>query len=87
MPFPYRTPLPSWVVEVMKQREKNKISAIYKNPFAILTSTALVVKGGSDILSGDKAVRQKATKDILEKPKNVEYQGCIITNNINNKEY
>ena len=87
MAFPYVSPLAPWMVNVLKQRERNKIMGMFKTPYAILTSTALVGKGGPDIASTDKAKRTQAAKDAIEKPSSSAYKGCIISNNINNIEF
>jgi hypothetical protein len=82
--FPFLAPFSPWITQVMKDREANKqASILQKNPFAILTSAALVVKAGSDVFDSDVKTRAQAVKGLIASGFG-EYKGCIIANNTNN---
>jgi hypothetical protein len=86
MAFPFVAPFDNWVVEVLKQREKNPLIGVYKNPYAVLTSGAKVIKSTP---SDDPTERIKELKKILGGGVTSgieEYNGCIISNNVNNTE-
>lgn len=85
MPFPFLAPLKPWVVDVMELREKNPHMVAYKNPYAVMTSSALVMKGAGSVET-DKQKRKKQIIDIINGTtvSNDTYRGCIISNNINN---
>jgi hypothetical protein len=82
MGFPFFAPLEPWVVGMMEEREANPHMAMFRNPFAVLTSGARVTKAGANVASGDEETRMKQIKEALESDKG--YKGCIISNNINN---
>lgn len=86
MPFYIISPFKQWVTTIMEQRESNPISSIYKNPFVVLTSGALVVNAGATILSQNSEERIKRVKEIINNTPADTYRGCIIANNINNLE-
>ena len=87
MPFPFFAPLSPWIVDVMEEREANPVNSIYRSPFIVLTSGALVVKGSTDLGSSDENARKEEIKSILNNTnKGTQYKGCIISNNINNLE-
>ena len=81
MAFPYFSPLSPWIIDIMKGRENNPVLSSMKNPFIVMTSGALVVKGTAK----DKLEDRK--KELINIIKNEDvssaYQGCIISNNIN----
>jgi hypothetical protein len=83
MGFPFLAPLPPWTVDIMEQREENKTMTTYKNPWVVLTSGALVVKGKA---SKDAATRRKELVDKMNNPGNDAFKGCIISTNINDME-
>jgi len=83
MPFPYLAPLSPWSVEIFEEREKHKLTTVYKHPWICLTSSAKVVNAGikgqteeeraqeiDKLLNGDMSGGGKV------------YNGCIIANNI-----
>ena len=79
----YLAPLKKWVVNVLEGREANPKLSNKKMPFVIMTSGAKIVKVDS---------KDDTKEKVLEKVKNiltnkvgskVEYQGCIISNQIN----
>ena len=81
MAFPYFSPLSPWIIDIMKDRENNPVLASVKNPFIILTSGALVVKGSA---SDDFVKRKTELANIIQNPNSPSsYKGCIISNNIN----
>ena len=81
--FPFLAPFSPWITQVMKDREANKQSSILqKNPFAILTSAALVTRAGSDVFDSDVKTRAQAVKGLIASGSG-EYKGCIIANNTN----
>jgi len=82
MGFPYYAPLQPWVIDIMKEREDNLHLAAFRNPYAVLTSGALVVKGGKNTTSSDEEQRKTEIVNILKDPKG--YNGCILSNNVNN---
>jgi hypothetical protein len=86
MPFPFFAPLSPWIVQVMEERESNPIKSIYRSPFVILTSGALVVKGSQGIADQDQNARREEIKKLLDGNQSDGYSGCIISNNINNLE-
>lgn len=82
MAFPYLAPFDDWVQVILKQREKDKIGGIFKNPYAVLTSAAKVVKSTP---SQDPKIRKEQIKAILKGELaggEKSYNGCIIANNI-----
>jgi hypothetical protein len=86
MAFPFVAPFDGWVQEVLKQREEDRLIGVYKNPYAVLTSAAKVVKSTP---STDKEKRAEEIKKILKgeiAQGDTEYSGCIIANNISNLE-
>lgn len=85
--FPFLAPLSPWVTQVMQDREANPVSSmLQRQPFAILTSPALVVKGGPDVYTSDTNKRADAVKTLIKKPSAEAYKGCIIASNINSTE-
>lgn len=82
MAFPYFAPLSPWIVDIMKNRENNPILSSTRNPFVILTSGALVVKGSASDKFEDR--KTELVKMIKDTPSKDSYKGCIISNNVNN---
>jgi hypothetical protein len=80
MGFPFLAPLSPWIVEVLKQREENTFDTAFRNPYAILTSAALVVRGTAET---DQNKRKEQLKALIKTPPNSSYKGCIISNNSN----
>ena len=81
MGFPFLAPLSPWIVEVLKEREDDTFNTAFRNPYAILTSGALVVKGP---VLRDQNERKKQLEDLINNPPtNESYKGCIISNNSN----
>ena len=80
MGFPFLAPLSPWIVEVLKEREESTFDTAFKNPYAILTSGALVVKGTA---LTDQNERKKQLQDLINNPGDNSYKGCIISNNSN----
>lgn len=79
----YLSPLSPWIIGIMKAREENPLMGSFKNPYAVLTSSALVVKG--DPVSPILKERKKNIISLIKKPPDDKsYKGCIISNNINN---
>lgn len=83
MPFPYLAPLSPWIINVMKAREENPLMGSFKSPYAVLTSSALVVKS-DPTPSNEKDRKAKIIELIKTPPPGKSYKGCIISNNINN---
>jgi hypothetical protein len=83
MGFPFLAPLSPWTVEVLKEREESTFDTAFRNPYVILTSGALVVKG---IAKSEQDARNEEIKDLINTPPNYPnaYKGCIISNNSNN---
>ncbi len=84
MPFPFLAPLPPWTVDIMEQREENKTMTTYKNPWIVLTSGALIVRGKSQ--AKDAAERRDELIKLMKEPGEGAFKGCIISTNINNTE-
>ena len=80
MGFPFLAPLSPWVVEVLKEREESTFDTAFRNPYAILTSAALVVKGTAKT---DQNERKTELEKLIRTPPNDSYKGCIISNNSN----
>jgi hypothetical protein len=81
MGFPFLAPLSPWIVEVLKEREEDTFNTAFRNPYAILTSGALVVKGTA---LADQNERKKQLEDLINHPPtDKSYKGCIISNNSN----
>jgi hypothetical protein len=82
MGFPFLAPLSPWIVEVLKEREENTFDTAFKNPYAILTSAALVVRGTAKT---DELERKKELQELILNPDKdgKSYKGCIISNNSN----
>ena len=73
MAFPFLAPLKSWIEGVLKERESNSNSIHTLKPFAILSSAAVVSKGGTptsikNMIAGDKISGI--------------YNGCVVTNTL-----
>ncbi len=71
MAFPFLAPLKGWLVDVFKDREKN-INNINTtlSPFAMLSSAAIVAKGG------ESEIKNMIANDTITGM----YHGCVITN-------
>lgn len=82
MAFPFVAPFDQWVQEVLKQREEDKLSGVYKNPYAVLSSGALVVKDNVEKNKEDRiaTIKKLLSGQLPDSPK--PYKGCIIANNI-----
>ena len=80
MGFPFLAPLSPWIVEVLKEREESTFDTAFKNPYAILTSAALVVQGTAKT---DEKERKEQLKELINNPGDNSYKGCIISNNSN----
>ena len=80
MGFPFLAPLSPWVVEVLKEREESTFDTAFRNPYAILTSGALVVKGTAET---DPNKRKEQLNNLINNPPDNSYKGCIISNNSN----
>ena len=83
MGFPFLAPLSPWIVEIMNEREESTFDTAFRNPYAILTSGALVVK--SNPPSSDSESRKSQLVDLIQHPEKAtgRYRGCIISNNAN----
>ena len=85
MPFPYVTPLKCWLVNVLEEREKNPNLLTFKMPYAILVSTAVVVKGERKDKNEDRVKELESL--IAGNTNNKEiYRGCVISNKTSIKE-
>jgi hypothetical protein len=84
MPFPYLQPIQPWAVEVLEEREDNKLLSVYRNPFIVITSGAKVVKTNGKIAAPKSEERAKEINDILQKnaPEKGIWRGCVIANSI-----
>ena len=86
MPALFISDLKPWVKEIFRNRERVTESSIFKVPFVILTSPALVTKQSSDT---KLTLKERAEKfqDIINNTFAASsmdsYKGCIITNKIN----
>jgi hypothetical protein len=69
MPFPFIAPLKDWIKLKLEKKEANPQSSILSSPFAMLTSGAVVLKGGS--------VKQLLSSQDYGKDA---YYGCVLTN-------
>lgn len=67
----------SWSI---KAKRRKYIWYRFRNPYAILTSAALVVKGTAE---PDQNKRKEQLKGLIKTPPNGSYKGCIISNNSN----
>ena len=89
MPALFISDLKPWVKEIFRNRERVTESSIFKVPFVILTSPALVTKQSNDT---KLTLKQRAEKfqdiinDTYEASFMDSYKGCIITNKIQNKD-
>jgi hypothetical protein len=82
--FPFLAPFSPWIKQTMEDREADpKKSMLQKQPFAILTSAALVVEGNKDVFESDTQKRKDAVKDIITNIPSNSHKGCIIASNIN----
>jgi len=78
MPFPYLVPIKGWIKNVLEERESNTNAMTVKMPYAVLTSTALVVKGNA---IKDTQNRIEELKSIINGSRGEKsYNGCIISN-------
>jgi hypothetical protein len=80
--FPYLAPLKDWTVDVLKDREANKIDGMLMQPWMILTSGAKVIK--DTIPDNADAIADKF-KSLVEGGSSTGYSGCIIKNNIDSQ--
>jgi hypothetical protein len=81
--FPFLAPFSPWIKQVLEDREADpKKSMLQKQPFAILTSAALVVKSDPQIFKSDIEGRKNKIKDIINNIPNDSHKGCIIASNI-----
>jgi hypothetical protein len=80
--FPYLAPLKDWTVDVLKDREENKIDGMLMQPWMILTSGAKVIK--DTIPDNADAIADKF-KSLVEGGNSNGYSGCIIKNNIDSQ--
>jgi hypothetical protein len=76
----YLAPLKKWVVDILEKRENNPKLSNTKMPFVIMTSGAKVIKS-KPITTKQQGIDR--TKEIIQNNTGVEYQGCIISNQIN----
>ena len=83
MPFPFLAPINPWVVDIMEQREANPTFASFKNPYAVLTSGALVVKETPAKTDAERKDLLLKILDPKKRPTTNIYKGCIISNNVN----
>ena len=81
MPFPFLAPLSPWITDIMTQRESSPLMTSFKNPWVVLTSPALVVKGAAE---KDPEARKLQLLNLIANPGNDSYKGCIIANNSHN---
>jgi hypothetical protein len=81
MPFPFLAPLSPWIIDIMKQRESTPLMTSFKSPWVVLTSAALVVKGTAD---KDAKKRREQLLELIDKPGDNSFKGCIIANNSHN---
>ena len=87
MGFPFFAPLQPWIIDMMNEREDNPHMAMFRNPFVVMTSGALVTKAGADVASDKDEDRMKRIQAALSGTGGqTAYKGCIISNNINNKD-
>jgi hypothetical protein len=81
--FPFLAPFSPWIKQIMEDREADpKKSMLQKQPFAILTSAALVVKGDKDVFSSNTETRKNSVKTLISNPPSNSHKGCIIASNI-----
>jgi hypothetical protein len=89
MPALFISDLKPWVKEIFRNRERVTETSIFKTPFVILTSPALVTKQSSDT---KLTLKERAEKfqDIIKNNYDAaslnSYKGCVITNKIQNKD-
>jgi hypothetical protein len=81
MGFPFLAPLSPWTVEILKEREDSTFDTAFRNPYAILTSGALVVHG---VAKANQNERKTELEELIRTPPKESYKGCIISNNSNN---
>jgi|694.fasta_scaffold30141_5 hypothetical protein len=89
MPALFISDLKPWVKEIFRNRERVTESSIFKVPFVILTSPALVTKQSSDtkLTLKERAEKfQDIINNTFEASSMDSYKGCIITNKIQNKD-
>ena len=84
MPFPFLQPIQPWAQTVLEERENNKLLAVYKNPFVVITSGAKVIKANANIAEPKSDKRAEEVFGILSnnKPTKNQWNGCIIANSI-----
>ena len=78
MPFPYLVPIKGWIKKVLEERESNTNAMTFKMPYAVLTSTAFVVKGNA--IKDTKARVDELRSIINGAAGTTSYNGCIISN-------
>ena len=79
----YLAPLKKWVVDVLKNRENHPNVSNIKMPFIIMTSGAKIVKVDSKADTKEKVLQQVEEIVTNKNSTNVEYKGCILSNQIN----
>lgn len=80
--FPYLAPLKDWTVDVLKDREANRIDTSLMQPWCILTSGAKVIK---DTMPDNASAVADKFKNLVEGGSAGGYSGCIIKNNIDSQ--
>jgi len=75
----YLAPMKRWVVEELESRESNPMKSNTKMPFVIMTSAAKIVRN-----TGQNTRQEvlKKVNEVLDGKGSVEYQGCILSNQI-----
>ena len=77
MAFPFLAPLKGWLVDVFKDREKNTNNInTTLSPFAMLSSAAIVAKGG------EANIKNMIASDNITGM----YHGCVISNTMDIKK-
>jgi len=73
MAFPFLAPFKSWTENVLKERELNSNSIHTLKPFAMLSSAAIVSKGGTPT-----SIKNMIAEDKISGI----YNGCVVTNTL-----
>lgn len=79
----YRFPLKSWIVNILRERQKDVNKGNTKMPFIIMSSAAKIVQGKSG--ANKKEILEQVGQILKNENINPKYKGCIITNNVDAK--
>jgi len=76
-------PLKTWVVDILEERENDPNKSVFKMPFVVMSSGAKIYKADAK-MEYKNQIKEKIQEILLGK-QTAEYNGCIISNQIDTK--